>query len=206
MTSPVPIHLAVEDMLSEAAARKLLTLCPTGGAAVGSVFGKTGFGYLKKHASGFNNAAKGTPFFLLTDLDTGTCASGLISEWLGAPCHHNLLFRVAVREVESWVLADRERFASFLGIRTVLIADDPDSLPDPKAALIELAKKSPKAQLRRAIVPAPGTTASIGPGYNLVLPEFVRDRWDPSSAAVRSRSLKRAVSAVTRFVPQWDSH
>jgi hypothetical protein len=203
MSQPVPVHIAVEDLLSEATARRLLACCRPG-VAVGSVFGKTGFGYLKQKAPGFNNAAKGTPFLLLTDLDTGPCPSALIAEWLGGPRNHNLLFRVAVREIESWVLADRKNFATFFGIKEGLVTEDPDALPDPKATLIQLARKSPKPALRKAIVPAPGTSSTIGPGYNLVLGEFVRDRWDPEAAAVRSRSLKRAVAAVSGFAPVWN--
>jgi hypothetical protein len=203
MSQPVPVHIAVEDLLSEAAARRLLECCRPG-VAVGFVFGKTGFGYLKQKAPGFNNAAKGTPFLLLTDLDTNPCASALIAEWLGGPRNPNLLFRVAVREVESWVLADRKNFARLLGIKEGLVTEDPDALRDPKSTLIGLARKSPKAALKKAIVPARGTSSTIGPGYNLVLGEFVRDQWDLEAAAARSRSLKRAIAAVSCFVPNWN--
>ena len=64
----------------------------------------------------FNHGAKGTPFILLTDLDKNECAPMLIQEWLTDPLHPNLIFRVAVHEVEAWILADREAFAPFLGI------------------------------------------------------------------------------------------
>ena len=69
---------------------------------------------------------------VLTDLDMGECAPTLLNEWLLVPTHHNPLFRVAVREVESWVLADRDRFAKFIGIRKTLVPVNADAIDDPK--------------------------------------------------------------------------
>lgn len=202
MRQPVPINLAVEDLLSEAAARRLLCVCRSP-VAIGSVYGKSGFGYLRRTARSFNNAAKGTPFLLLTDLDTGECAPRLVADWLGVAPHPNFIFRVAVREVESWILADSRNLPRFLGIPQSVFPGDPDALQDPKATLIQLAAKSPRRTLKAAILPTAGTTARIGPGYNIVLSGFVRESWDPSGAAERSESLRRALSAVSEFTPVW---
>ena len=111
--SPIPVHLAVEDDLSEAVIRKLLF--DTGRSyAIGTVFGRGGYGYLRSRVKTWNAAAAaGTPILLLTDLDQLPCPSGLIHDWLEAEPHANLIFRVAVREIESWLLADREGFADF---------------------------------------------------------------------------------------------
>jgi len=73
MMQPIPIHIAVEDPLSEAVLRKIL-ICSNRPYIVGSCFNRGGFGYLKKNIRGFNNAAKGTPFLVLTDLDRTECA------------------------------------------------------------------------------------------------------------------------------------
>jgi hypothetical protein len=104
----IPINLAVEDELSEVVSRKLLKVTRRS-YVVGACYSQGGFGYLRKKISGFNNAAKGTPFFVLTDLDRGPCASALIGEWLPSPIpkHPNLILRVAVQEVEAWLLAAR---------------------------------------------------------------------------------------------------
>ena len=129
MTGEVPISLAVEDELSEYVLRALLTQTKRNFLIV-AVYGKKGSGFLKKNLPAFNNAAKASPCLLLTDLDDLGCVPMLIEDWFDCRLkefpkhrHVNLIFRVAVCEVESWVLADRERFANFLGISQHLIPD-----------------------------------------------------------------------------------
>jgi len=157
---------------------------------------------LKRSINGFNNAAKGTPFIVLTDLDSAECAPVLMREWLTIPKHHNLLFRVAVREVEAWVLAHGTAFASFLGLREEVIPRTPDKLDDPKAILIELARKSRRTHLRAAIVPRRGSTAKIGPDYNATLSVFIEGSWDAKKAEELSPSLRRAFKAISDFEPK----
>ena len=200
MTSHTPINLAVEDDLSEAVLRKILQ----DGRVVGDCYKRGGYGYLKKNIRGFNVAAKGMPFLVLTDLDSRECAPALIEDWLPVPIHHNLLFRVAVREVESWVLADRDRFAEFLGIRKTLVPVNVDAIDDPKEGLINLARKSRKRGLREDIVPTEGSTAKQGPDYNGRLKSFVEEFWNPYEAMHNSPSLERTIRAVENFQPEWD--
>jgi len=199
MSLLIPINLAVEDALSEAVLRKILQARYN----VGDCYKRGGFGYLKKNIRGFNNASKGMPHIVLTDLDMGACAPTLIEEWLQVPIHHNLLFRVAVREVESWVLADRDRFAEFLGIRKTLVPENVDAIDDPKKCLIDLARKS-KRNLREDIVPTKGSTAKQGPDYNGRLISFVEKFWNPYEAMHNSPSLDRTIRAVKNFQPEWD--
>lgn len=201
--SSIPVHLAIEDDLSEVVVRKLLS--QTGrGYFVGSVFGAAGFGYLKKRANKFNAAAAaGTPIILLTDLDNYQCPSDLIANWLDSEPHTNLIFRIAVREVESWLLADREGFADFLRISSVLMPLEPDQVPDPKLTVINLARRSRSRALRESIAPRQGSTALQGPDYNGCLGDFVRNRWDLNAAAKRSPSLSRAWGKFMAFEPLW---
>ena len=70
--SPIPIDLAVEDALSEAVLRQMLERCGQK-YAVGSVNSRGGNGYLRKTIHGWNAAAKGKPFLLVTDLDSAFC-------------------------------------------------------------------------------------------------------------------------------------
>jgi len=200
MSLSIPINLAVEDDLSEAVLTKMLPARYD----VGVCYKKGGFGYLKKKIRGFNDASNSMPFLVLTDLDMGECAPVLIEEWLPVPVHHNLLFRVAVREVESWVLADHDRFAKFLGIRKTLVPVNVDTIDDPKEYLINLARGSRSRDLREDIVPAKGSTAKQGPGYNDRLVSFVREFWDPCEAMRNSPSLARTIRAVENFQPEWD--
>ena len=116
----ISIHIAVEDVLSEAVVRKLLSESSIN-YYIGSCYGKIGFGYLKNKINGFNNAAKGNPFFVLTDLDTSfNCPPELIANWITGDKNPNLIFRVAVKEVESWLLADGKNFSSFLKVNQKL--------------------------------------------------------------------------------------
>jgi len=130
----------------------------------------------KKNISGFNVAARGIPYLVLTDLDRSECAPAKIREWLSAPVHPNLLFRIAVREIEAWLLADRSGLARLFGIAQGRILTNPDDIPDPKGALIDLARSSRWKSLREDIVPRMGSTARQGPAYNDRLGDFVRNR------------------------------
>ena len=201
--SPIPVHLAVEDDLSELVIRRVLF--DTGrNYSVGNVFGRGGFGYLQSTAKNWNAAAAaGTPVLLLTDLDNHPCPSSLIEDWLDMEPHANLVFRVAVREIESWLLADREGFADFLGIGSDLIPLQPDQIPDPKQTVVKLARRSRRRTLRESIVPRRGSTAVQGPDYNGCLGDFVRGHWNRNAAAERSPSLDRTWTRLMAFKPTW---
>ena len=136
-------------------------------------------------------------------MDQHRCAPELIDEWLDHSCHANLLFRVAVREVEAWMLADRGGMAQFLGISDLLVPAEPDLVPDPKQTLINLARRSRRGALKSAIVPRQGSTAVQGPDYNGCLGDFVRNQWDSNAARGRSQSLNRAWQRFMSFEPIW---
>lgn len=203
MSDIIPINLAVEDVLSEMVLRAILhqsSRC----YEVGICYQKHGFGYLKKNIMGFNNAAKGIPYLVLTDLDRIECAPVLINEWLPHGKHENLIFRIAVREVESWLLAHKTTFASFLGISRSLIPDNPDEIAFPKRKIIEIASKSRRREIRESIVPAPGSTAKKGPAYNATLISFVYNFWNVNEAKSNSPSLKRAFEDIMNFNPVYN--
>jgi hypothetical protein len=199
--SPIPINLAVEDELSETVLRRILH--SVRGFAIGTTYSRGGFGYLRKTIHGWNNAAKGTPFLVLTDLDKYVCPAELIAEWLSSPRHPNLLFRIAVREVESWVLADPENLSRFIGVPAHTIPANPDDMIDAKAALVALGMKSRSKLIRESIVPRRGSTAKQGPGYNGCIGQFVRDQWNVKAAKLNSPSLARTIDRLTTFTPIW---
>jgi hypothetical protein len=169
----IPINLVFEDILSEAILKVMLQQSQRPFAVQKSI-NCHGFGKIKKQILAYNNVAQITPFLVLTDLDQAECPLTIINNWFQARSKHpNLLFRIAVREVEAWLMADREAFAKFLGISIDLIPTDVDNITDPKTNLINLVKKSKKRQLRDSIVPAKNSTAKIGKDYNGPLIEFV---------------------------------
>ena len=201
----IPINIAVEDPLSEAVVRKILTFSKRD-YDIGRCYNRGGFGYLKKAIYGFNHAAKITPFLILTDLDQTECAPILLQKWLPLHRHPNLLFRIAVREVETWLLADRTNFAKFLGIPATLIPINvDDELSDPKQFLLQIATRSRNRMLRHALVSASGETLRRGPDYNGCLIGFVAKHWNIMEATANSPSLQRTVRTVKNFQPSFAS-
>lgn len=200
----IPINLVFEDVLSEAVLKAMLKQSQRP-FSVGNCLNQRGYGKIKKILPGLNHAAKGMPYLILTDLDNAECPLVIISEWLTQPKHPNLLFRIAVKEVEAWLLAHRSAFAEFLGISVDLIPGDVDKIPDPKQLLINLAKKSRKRNLREAIVPDRNSTAKIGKDYNGQLIQFVNQSWQVASAQTNSPSLERAMNALVNFQPTWET-
>ena len=170
---------------------------------VGACYSSRGFGYLKKGLGGFNQAAKRSPFLVLTDLDQSECAPILIKEWLPHPQEKNLLFRVAVKAVEAWLLADRRAAAGFLSIPETLIPLKPDEIDNPKRFLINLAARSRRKEVRESIVPPLRSSAAIGPDYNGKLTEFVQESWRVKEAMNNSPSLKKAFRAILSFSPMY---
>ena len=183
--------LAVEDDLSDGVVRRLLRDVRPG-AVVHASRVTSGFGQLKKNILAFNNAAKAIPQLVLTDLDHEECAPALVTSWMGAAERHpRLWFRVAVKEIEAWLLAHRQAVAQFLGIQINLVPHNPEELNDPKASLIQLARYCTNRGRRRAIVPK--GVAVQGPDYNRELLEFVMSDWNPEVARQTAPSLHRAM-------------
>ncbi len=198
---PIPINFATEDELSEVVLFRMLKRVNR--YAVGTAYRRGGFGYLRRTIHGWNRAAQGVPFIVLTDLDIHPCPVELINEWLPFGKHPNLLFRIAVREVEAWLLADSANLSQFLNVRRSLIPPQPDTIVDAKAALIGVASKSRSRAIRDSIVPRRGSTAKQGPDYNSRLGSFVRYSWDVDAAKANSESLSRTLDRLISFRPAW---
>ncbi|MCB1715762.1 MAG: DUF4276 family protein [Candidatus Competibacteraceae bacterium] len=191
------VCLATEDQLSEAVAEKLL-ISSGRGFQIDLRLGRKGSGYLRKKLPDFNNIAQNiSPVLLLVDLDDKACAPALISQWSSEKAlTKNLLFRVAVRETEAWLLADSQAFADFLGISQARIPPEPETLADPKQTLLSLVKRSRHRRIRSEILPEPGSTAQVGFGYNTILSQFVKDFWNPPRAASTAPSLASAIARI----------
>lgn len=198
----IPVNIAIEDELSEVVLTQLLRFSGRG-YSIGTAYRRGGYGYLKRTIQGWNRAASTTPFLVLTDLDDAPCPSKLLADWLSEPVHSNLVVRIAVREVESWLLADPNGLAAYLRVNVRFMPEHPDQLTDPKAKLVDIARKSRSTDIKSRIVPRAGSTAKQGPDYNACLSAFVRQNWDIKLAIERSPSLKRAVARYAKFTPSW---
>lgn len=192
------VLLVVEDTLSGFVLRKLVEEFGNG-LSVHSVQLMGGFGKIQTGIQRFKNASNVTPHIVLTDLDMRDCAPRLLEDWSVDSVTNNMLFRIAVREVEAWLLADREGIAQFLNLPLAKIPQHPDFENDPKQTFINLVRRCKKRRLVEELVPPIGSSASIGPLYNTRLGEFVREGWNINRAAVNSDSLSRTVLRISSF-------
>ncbi|MDY7524874.1 hypothetical protein [Sphingomonas sp. 10B4] len=140
------------------------------------------------------------PVLLITDLDNRLCAKSLIDSWFGnLNINVNLKFRVAVREMEAWLLADHHGMRELLGRGGNNIAPNPDGIQNPKEYLLERAKRAP-SEIKNDLVRARGSAAVQGLGYNARLSEFVRTTWSLEQASQRSESLVKAVERLKELL------
>jgi len=191
-------YLATEDQLSEAVGTRLLRDL----LRVQEIqpIRRGDFGYLKTKVLELNRTAVAIPVLLLTDLDTEHCPTALISKWLGNTTRNaNFLFRIAVRETESWLLADSSGIAQALDVPVERVPESPDNLRDPKQTVIRLAQRSRNAAIRRGFTPPANSTTPYGPDYFQIMLDYVQNRWDINTASQRSASLSRAINAIQEF-------
>ena len=187
---------AVEGDIDEAVLRRLVHEV---GGTLGNVYGKRGKALLLHRLNGFNNAARFHPWIVLADLDNDwQCAPLAMTAWLPRPAR-SMVFRIAVREVEAWILADRQRVAQFLGVADSRVPLHPETLDDPKAALVNVARRSRRKDVKLDLVPRPGSDAPVGAAYTSRLIEFVSDArigWRPRVAAAHSNSLRHCLERL----------
>lgn len=196
--SDIFINVVYEDILSASIAERLLKTASHRYIIQHRYHGR-GSGYIRSRVEGFNAAARYNPFLVLIDLDTTECAPILRNELLPSSVSENLILRIPVPEVETWLLADHIGMGTFLGINNRIINRSPEQLPDPKEHLFSLVRRSRKRILREDILPSQNTTAKIGPNYNVALTAFVNNQWNVLRASRRADSLYRAINALSCF-------
>lgn len=186
------ISAAVEGLVDEAVVTRLIAHL---GFEIGPIYGRRGRPHLLGRAPSYNHAARFTPWLILADLDSDECAPALVARVVPTPAAL-IRFRVAVREVEAWLMGDRDRLADFLSVPRAAIAANPEILTHPKRSMLELAARSRSATLRRRMLAPRGAPFGVGPAYTATLMEFVAEHWRPDVAATRVESLDRALSAL----------
>ena len=188
----------VEGPTDEAVARKLLAGT---GHSFGTCYGRRGCTFIRDKIGGYSQRARfGAPLLAMVDfMDFGyECPPSLAGALV--PSRPDLLvLSVVVRELESWILADRQGIAEFLNVSIALVPDNPESLPDPKQALINLARRCRKRAIRDALLPEAGISATVGPGYAVEIQRFVAQSWDLARARAASLSLDRCLKRLEAF-------
>jgi hypothetical protein len=187
---------AVEDAVSEALVRRLIAEVRPD-LTLHQVMRKNGKGYIRSKARALNRTAHSVPVFILVDQDRyDPCPADLIREILPVPHGPRLLFRVAVMEAESWLLADANHLATFLGVSRGHMPAAPDEVSQPKEMIVALAARSQTRAIRDDLVPRPGDLRKVGAAYNPRLISFIENEWDVNAAAAVSPSLRRAVDRL----------
>jgi len=191
-----PVSLVLEGSTDGPVATRLLEHV---GLTVGPIYGLRGKSHNDAKMPAYNSAARFAPWFVLRDLDhDAPCAPDLARMLLPTPSRHMLL-RIAVREMEAWLLADQKALSAFMRVSASQMPANPDDLTDAKAELVRLARRSTKPAIRRDMVPRAGSGTSVGPGYSARIMEFANERWRPEVAAARSPSLARCIRALRRW-------
>ncbi len=201
MTITPSIVIAVEDELSGAVMCRLI-LFSGRNFTINRVFNARGNVRLKSGMNKFREASRVLPHIVLTDLDSCPCPPELIEKWNAKQLPSQLLFRIAVREVEAWLMADRAGIAEFLHIAASKVPQAPETEADPKRTLINLARKSRKRRLAQEIVPEVGSSAKIGPLYNSHFVNFVNTCWNIEQARLCAPSLDRALARIVTFLAE----
>ena len=202
---PVYAFSFVEDAPSAAALKKIISICNEDRQTkiiLKEGFPKImhGFGAIKKNAPNYIKMAQNPLFNIsLVDLDKNECAPLLIHNWFKRSPEelpNNLIFRIAVKEIESWILADRNNFARFTGISINNFSNNPDNLSDPKEHLLNILRNKGTKKWHKDMLP--GKNAYIGPLYNEKLINFINNKWSPEKAARLSPSLNHAMKAIKK--------
>jgi hypothetical protein len=189
------VSLVVEDVLQETTLQKLLNTYRQD-MRILSISGKCGNLYIRDNIRAFNKASQYLPYIVLTDLDKKVCAPQLKREWINFELHKNMLFRIAEKEIDAWILSDREAFAKWMSIPVNKIPVNTQEIENPKQFIINLARRSRKKDMKDIV---PQGTAIQGPGYNILLRKFIMEQWDAERAANCNASLRRTIERLKAF-------
>lgn len=187
------VSCAVEGALDEVIARRLLAHV---GLVCGPIYAGEGKQRLRRRIRGYAHGARRDPWFVLVDLDhEHACAAALVDEWLPqVPALMRL--RIAVREVEAWLLADRAGIATFLSISRDRIPRKVDELDDPKSLMISVASRSRRRAIREGVPPRAASGRSIGPLY---VSELSRLVWSIGTWTKRRSAVPACAGVSGRF-------
>lgn len=197
------VDLVLEGVLEEPVARKIVNYC---GHEVGNCFGKTGVVFIRNKAYKYHDITKtNRAVFVLTDFSDAGCSCPIEARnkylYSRIPQPSELYhLRFAVAELESWLLADCTGISQYLLVDKKMIPSSPDNESDPKQVLVNLARKSRKGSIKKAMVPYQGHGGVVGPLYVSTMCEFVEHFWDIRSAATSSPSLERCIHRLSMLI------
>ena len=192
MSLPIKVLYWAEGPTDRAAALALIKVAgvlpgPDYATRQKSVSGKD---QLDKKMPAYNAAAAHEPFLLIRDLDDDAdCAPSFLTE-TKTEIARFMCFRIAVRSLEAWLMADAEALAKWLHVNAARVPAAPENLENPKQALLALVRESTSKDIKSDLLPSPKSGRQIGPLYAARLQEFIRESWD----------IRRTVPLVGRLL------
>jgi hypothetical protein len=148
----IPISLVTEGLDDEAAAKKICAVLQIPVHISYPAGGKT---RLDPKIPAYNLAASFAPWLVLRDLDADARYPSELCGRLINNKTESLLLRIPVISIESWLMADPISLSSFMGLSQSKIPPNPEELPNPKIAMVNLARRSRRRAIR-AMVPQEG--------------------------------------------------
>jgi hypothetical protein len=174
------------------------------GHAVGKVKDDKSKPQLPAEIGKYEQAAQYANWLVLLDLDhDAECAATYRQSLVPSP-QSPLQLRIAVRTIESWIMADRERLAAYLKVSMQKIPAYPDMVDNPKAALFEVIGTSRDRRLIADMLPRQRIGKLEGSNYEERIAEFInhdKHPWRPEVAAQNSDSLARCIRALQNWQP-----
>lgn len=197
------MSVAVEGKVDEAVAKRIL-------AEIDAlepkpiIYVTRGKSNLKNKIASYNQAAVHGPWLVLVDLDTPMlCPSTMRRQWI-PQASANMCFRIAVPQIESWLIADRSGIARYLRVPPDLVPTDIEARQNAKDVMVSLAHRSRNRDLREDMVKyVNGVVRGPGKAYASRIIEFVENHWDVRAAAQQSDSLHRCLLSLETLVQRW---
>ncbi len=159
-----------------------------------------GHGNLDKCMARWCQPSNRRAMLVVRDLDPNfghDCPPALVEHLAGpGPRSATTLVRIAERELESWLMADREGVARYFRLRAASIPVLPDHEPNPKRTLVNLCRSSTSSSVRRGMVPDPQGGREVGREFTGLIIGFGSTMWDVERARSASPSLDRAISSL----------
>ncbi len=162
---------------------------------------RTGKDALGRRADGLNTGAKfGNPVLILRDLDSEICAGGLVARLLPGR-NPRCFLRIAVPSAESWLMADRDAYATFCGLRVGAIPERPETEGALKTLVLGWADRE-ATKLARHMREARGRGVPDWQSLGEWHAAFAGSGWNPKRAAKSGRapSLTRALCRLREIV------
>lgn len=104
------------------------------------------------------------------------------------------VFCFTVRELESWLLADKKGLAGFLRVSRKIFPAAPELVEYPKQVLLSFACRSRSSRIRNGV--AREGKERPGPEYTSLLGEFVTKDWDIEAARQTAPRVWSVVCSV----------